>query len=236
MRKFMNRFISIFLISLAFGISSARAELVLEPVSAVSAIPAKKKISTFKDMRYQNVVRQQYDYSCGAAALGTLLKYGYGVSFPENELIRRMMVNADAKEVLENGFSMLDMKRFVESVGLRGHGFKIDAKALYRLKIPVIALMEVKGYRHFVVLKGADAGRVFISDPAMGNRVLRLDDFAKSWNGVVLAIVTDTTLPADAPLMNGKQSFALKQRQQSLLRATTDAPQVEFGLMKADLL
>jgi uncharacterized protein len=218
----------------AIGASSAQAELLLEPMNSVSAIPVKKKINTFRDMRYQNVVHQQYDYSCGAAALGTLLQYGYGVNFPETELIRRMMVHADAKEVLENGFSMLDMKRFVESVGLRGHGFKIDANALYRLKIPVIALMEVKGYRHFVVLKGADAGRVFIADPALGNRVLRADEFAKTWNGVVLAIVTDTSLAADAPLLNGKQSNALKQRQTSLLRATTDTPFLEFGLTRAD--
>jgi uncharacterized protein len=221
---------------LAIAVPAVNAEMVITPMNSVSAMPAKKKISTFRDMRYQNVVRQQYDYSCGAAALGTLLQYGYGVSFPETELIRRMMVHADAKEVLENGFSMLDMKRFVESVGLRGHGFKIDANALYRLKIPVIALMEVKGYRHFVVVKGADEGRVFIADPALGNRVLHVDEFAKTWNGVVLAIVTDTSLAADAPLLNGRQSNALKQRQNSLLRATTDTPFLEFGLTRADLL
>ncbi len=211
-----------------------RAQLVFN-ASQVGLPPATKHVKTMRDLRYRDVVQQQFDFSCGSAALGTVLQYGYGITISEPELIRRMLAFADAKEVMRNGFSMLDMKQFVETIGLRGRGFKVEPNALYRLKIPVLALMDVKGYRHFVVVRGAAAGRVFVSDPALGNRVIREKDFVASWNGIVLAIVGDRPMLVDSPLLGGVESVALRRRTEALERATTRAPLFEFGLTEADL-
>ncbi|MFP4904453.1 peptidase C39, partial [Paraburkholderia sp. BR14261] len=42
-------------------------------------VPVKLPLHSMRDLRYRSIVSQQYDYSCGAAALATLLKYGYGI-------------------------------------------------------------------------------------------------------------------------------------------------------------
>jgi predicted double-glycine peptidase len=197
-------------------------------------VPLKKHIRSMKDIRYTSIVSQQFDYSCGAAALATLLKYGYGIDIPETELIRRMMVFSKPEIVVKNGFSMLDMKKFVETIGLRGRGFRVNTDALYHLQIPVMVLMNIDGYEHFVIVKHAENSRIFIADPALGNRIVAEDDFARTWNGLVFAVVGEPFL-ADSPLLQNNTSLALKLRANALQNGTPATPFVEFGLDKAVL-
>ena len=200
-----------------------------------AAVPVRKQMRTFRDMRFRDLMPQRFDFSCGSAALGTLLHYGYGIETNEAKLITAMMEGNDPEQVVKNGFSMLDMKRYVDSIGMRGHGFKIEPDALYRLQMPVIALLDLKGYKHFVVVKGADAGRVFVADPALGHRVMNERDFVEGWNGIVLAVVGDRPMDPDSYLVNSRSSPALQRRVDALDRATTPPRVVEFGLVHADL-
>ena len=215
--------------------SGVQAQTVID-ASRIGSAPILKKMLTLRDMRFRDLMPQRYDFSCGTAALATLLHYGYGYeNVSEVELIQRMMAGADARQVVSNGFSMLDMKRYVESRGLRGYGFRVDVDALYRLKMPVITLMDIKGYKHFVLVKGAEAGRVFIADPALGHRVVFERDFVKDWNGIVFAVIGDRPLRTDSYLVSSRSSPALQRRVDALDRATTPPPVVEFGLVRTDL-
>ncbi|MEM8786388.1 MAG: peptidase C39, partial [Pseudomonadota bacterium] len=84
-------------------------------------------IKTWKDLRDQNVVRQQLDYSCGAAAMATLMTYGIGRPTSEAEVIAAMITDLveNERETREKeGFSLLDMKRYAESIGLQAQGFR----------------------------------------------------------------------------------------------------------------
>jgi predicted double-glycine peptidase len=213
----------------------AQSTVDVGPLAGPAAAPIRKQMRTLRDLRYRELMPQRYDFSCGSAALATLLQYGYGIETSETELIKRMLVGTNAQDVIKNGFSMLDMKRYVESIGMRGHGFRIDVDALYRLQMPVIALLDLKGYRHFVVVKGADAGRVFIADPALGHRVMPEADFERGWNGIVLAVIGDTPMRTDSYLVNSRRSPALARRVDALDRATTPPRVVEFGLVHVDL-
>src|SRR5690606_18941842 len=149
--------------------------------------PVSKQVRTFRDLRFRELMPQQYDFSCGSAALGSVLQYGYGIETDEQEMIRRMMVGVDPRQAVQNGFSMLDLK----------------------------------GYKHFVVVKGADAGRVFVADPALGHRVMNERDFVEGWNGIVLAVVGDRPMDPDSYLVNSRSSPALQRRVDALDRATT---------------
>lgn len=213
---------------------AAQAQAVLD-ASRIGSVPVTKQVKTFRELRFRELMPQKYDFSCGSAALASLLNYGYGKQVTEVGLIKDMMVGADPKEVVKNGFSMLDMKRYAETIGMRAHGYRIGADALYQLQMPVIALMEIKGYKHFVLVKGASAGRVFIADPALGHRVVFERDFVQGWNGIVLAVVGDQPMRADSFLMRDRGSLALKRRMDTLDRATTPPPVLEFGLVRADL-
>ncbi|MFC5428532.1 C39 family peptidase [Paraburkholderia denitrificans] len=195
-------------------------------------VPVKLPIRSMKDIRYRSIVTQQFDYSCGAAALATLLKYGYGIDIPEVELIRRMMTFSTPEVVQKNGFSMLDMKKFVETIGLRGRGFRVNTDALYHLQIPVLVLMNINGYEHFVIVKHAEDGRIFLADPALGNRIVAEGDFAKTWNGLVFAVL-GKPFREDSPLLQNNESLALKLRANALANGTAATPFVDYGLERA---
>ena len=219
-------------LSLAASAAHAESRIELAPLTGVSG---QKSMRTLRDMRFLDMTPQRYDFSCGSSALASLLSSGYGIRTTEEDLIRWMMEGADTQEIIRNGFSMLDMKRYVEHLrGFRAHGFKVDADALYRLQMPVIALLDVKGYKHFVVVKGASAGRVFVADPSLGHRVMSEQDFVKGWNGILLAVVGDRPL-ADSYLVNGRVSPALARRTEALGIASMPVPVVELGLVRADL-
>ena len=211
--------------------AATHAQSVIDTTN-LAGVPLTKSIRSMKDIRYGHIVSQQFDYSCGAAALATLLKYGYGIDIPETELIRQMMVFSTPEVVVKNGFSMLDMKKFVETIGLRGRGFRVNTDALYHLQIPVLVLMNIDGYEHFVIVKHAENGRIFIADPALGNRIVAEDDFAKTWNGLVFAVLGKPFLE-DSPLLQNNESLALKLRENALLNGTAATPFFEYGLDKA---
>ncbi|WP_431821802.1 C39 family peptidase [Burkholderia sp. F1] len=202
--------------------------------STLVGVPLTKHLQSIRDLRYRDVVNQQFDFSCGSAALATLLKYGYGIDIPETELIRRMMAFSTPEVVVKNGFSMLDMKKFVETLGLHGRGFRVGIDALYHLQIPVLVLMNLDGYEHFVIVKHAENGRIFIADPALGNRIVLEQDFAQTWNGLVFAVL-GKPFREDSPLLQNNESLALKLRDQALNTGSAAIPFVEFGLIKADL-
>ncbi|WP_205757407.1 C39 family peptidase [Lysobacter enzymogenes] len=206
----------------------------LTRLTGATATPLRKPMRSLRDLRYRELLRQRYDFSCGSAALASLLHYGYGLDVDEPALIEKMMAGADPREVVRNGFSMLDMKRYVEGIGMRAHGFRIDADALYRLQMPVIALLDLRGYRHFVVIKGAAGGRVFVADPALGHRVMPQAEFERGWNGIVLAVVGDRPMRADSYLVGDRSSPALQRRGDALERATAAPRAAEYALTLSD--
>lgn len=151
------------------------------------------KVKSLVDMRFKNVVRQQYDLSCGAAAMATLLKYFYGDDTDEQEIIKGILEFGDEQKIQKDGFSMLELKKFGERAGYVGQGYRIEqAAALARLQIPVLTLVDTRGYNHFVVIKGIEGGEVYIADPAFGNRSLPLEDFEEGWSNVVLVFLSAT--------------------------------------------
>lgn len=219
----------------AAQVADARTQVDLTRLAGPAATPMRKTMRTWRDMRFREMAPQRYDFSCGSAALATLLQSAYGIETSETQLIKAMLREDNAAEVVKNGFSMLDMKRYATSAGLRAHGYKIDADALYRLQMPVIALLDIKGYKHFVVVKGAASGRVFVADPALGHRVMPESDFVAGWNGIVLAVLADTPLRADSYLVTSRNSPALQRRVDALDSATAPPRIVEFGLVVTDL-
>lgn len=148
-----------------------------------------KRVKSMKELRFKEIVRQQTDYSCGAAALATVLKYRYDEPDADEERISRWIIeNGDRRVIMEKGFSLLDLKRYAESLGYEAAGFKVNPVYLHQLQIPTIALLNIDGYAHFVVLKGVMNRTAYIADPALGNRTMPVTDFIEAWNGLVLAV------------------------------------------------
>ncbi len=146
------------------------------------------KIETIREARFRNMVPQRFDFSCGSAAMATLLAYHYGVPVDEMDVFRAMYEAGDRDKIRQVGFSLFDMKLYLESLGFRSDGFRLNLDRLDRAGIPAIVLVDTFGYRHFVVLKGISEDEVLLGDPALGVRVMTRAEFNEIWDGIAFVI------------------------------------------------
>ncbi len=141
-------------------------------------------------VKYHGIVRQAYDYSCGSAALTTLLNGYLGRQFQERQVMEGLLRFGEKEKIVERrGFSLLDMKRLVTALGHPSGGFRATTRDLVVLDHPAIAPIGYAGFKHFVVVKGFRDGRVFVADPALGNISFTLARFEEVWLDNVLFIV-----------------------------------------------
>jgi predicted double-glycine peptidase len=179
---------AILLIGLAaLFLSPARAQVPIDPAGA----RATKHIRSLKEIRDANVVHQRWDLSCGAAALSTLLTYDFKDDTPETAIVVWLLHRTDPARVRSRGgFSLFDLKRFAQARGYRGEGFSgMSLDDLAALKTSAITPIRVKGYDHFVVVRGVAGDRVFLADPGFGNLVVTSERFSRMWKQGIVFIV-----------------------------------------------
>lgn len=145
-------------------------------------------VTSLRDMPFRTVVRQQYDFSCGSAALATLLHYHYGLTINEAKVFQAMYAAGDQAKIQRVGFSMLDMKNYLKTQGFESNGYRRKVSDLKDVGQPAIALIRVGTYRHFVVVKGVRADKVLVGDPAQGMKVFPIGEFERAWNGILFMI------------------------------------------------
>ena len=138
--------------------------------------------------RFETVVRQQYDFSCGSAALATLLRYHYDDPQNEQTVFLGMFQDGDQGQIRKLGFSLLDMKRYLAARGIAADGYRVTLAQIAKAKTPGIALIDFNGYKHFVVVKGIDNGTLLLGDPSLGLRREGMATFLKQWNGVFFVL------------------------------------------------
>lgn len=147
-------------------------------------------VTSLKEARQRRTVIQQFDFSCGSAAVATLLTHHYGFPVSEQVVFEAMFSSGDAEKIKVEGFSMLDMKRVLEANGYQADGFEASLDTLAEAGLPAIALITEQGYSHFVVIKGVRAGRVLLGDPARGTRVLPRATFEAIWSNRILFVIS----------------------------------------------
>ncbi len=155
-------------------------------MSTTLAAQSTSPVRSFLELRQRNVVMQEWDLSCGAAALATLLNFQHGMGLTEKEVAIELI---NRPEYIENpellkikeGFSLLDLKLFVDRRGLRGEGFGgLTLDDLVEMS-PVLIPVSFEGYNHFVIFRALAGNRVLVADPAWGNRTLMVDQFIDAW-------------------------------------------------------
>jgi len=193
-----------------------------------------KAVVSMREARYINLIEQHTDFSCGAAALATILNYAYGKDLTEHQVIAGMLKVSDPAVVRVKGFSLLDMKNYIQTFGMRGRGYEVAPATLDKIKIPTIVLLDIKGYKHFVVLKKTEGDRVYLGDPALGNRVMEKSDFLQGWNGIVFAVIGRGFIH-NTVLINPPEPLTAKRLRQVEATSLSNAQLLEFGFKHADL-
>lgn len=148
-------------------------------------------VRSLLEIRRQGVVIQQWDTSCGAAALATVLTYAYNDPISEKAVAQGMLRRTDPLRVrVRGGFSLLDMKRYVESRGYAAEGFRrLSVTELVAMKSPIVPIDE-HGNAHFVVVRRRIADEVDIADPAFGNRRMSVERFNEVWKDGIGFVIT----------------------------------------------
>ena len=162
-----------------WGLSAASA-------ADLGSAPGPGPVTSLLEMRQEGVVIQKWDLSCGAAALATVLAYQHDDPVPEKEIAKALISRDKYLEDLDilraqRGFSLLDLKRYVDTRGYNGIGYKdLELEDLIRLA-PIMVPIVNHGYDHFVVFRGVHGDRVLLADPAWGNRTMRVERFSQVW-------------------------------------------------------
>jgi uncharacterized protein len=178
--------LTFFLLTLASPMAARAATMALNDNVGQTYI---LHIATLKEVKYRNTIHQKYDFSCGSAAVATLLTYQYNFPVNEQVVFEQMYAHGDRRKINREGFSLLDMKLFLQSIGFDADGFHASLDQLQKANIPAIVLIEDRGYHHFVVIKGIRYGRVLVGDPARGTRAIPLDHFNQLWKNGLLFVI-----------------------------------------------
>jgi hypothetical protein len=148
-----------------------------------------KPVQSLKELRMQKMVPQTEDFSCGAAAVATLIRYHFGRPLTERDAILGMFTHGNKDDIRKRGFSMLDMKRYCQNLAYEAQGFKVlEIHKLRELNIPFITLVDTRNYKHFVVVRKVDDRFAYLADPSWGNRKIPVEDFERTWNQVIFVV------------------------------------------------
>jgi predicted double-glycine peptidase len=165
-------------------IAGAMVLLVAMNQHAVHAGP--RAVKSLLEMRHDRVVVQEWDLSCGAAALATILNFEHQDPIGEKDIALGLIERSEYIKQphlvrARHGFSLLDLKRFVDRRGYKGLGLgNLTLEDLVE-RAPIMTPMNFKGYNHFVVFRGMAGNRVLLADPAFGNRTMMVSAFENGW-------------------------------------------------------
>jgi predicted double-glycine peptidase len=217
-----------FLLCLASLSEAAQMPLSVLPGGAV----VYKPIQSIRERKFADLVQQKTDFSCGAASLATILRQAYWLDVTEDQVIEGMLAKSDKDLVRTQGFSMLDMKRYVESIGLRARGYRVAPETLRTIRVPVVVLMDIRGYKHFVVMQKTEKDWVYIGDPVLGHKRFKFDDFVKGWNGIIFAVIGQgydkSNALLDPPLPLTAKSHI------NTFQPVQDTELMDFGFIRSD--
>ena len=153
------------------------------------------QVQSWKALRDQGIVKQDVDYSCGAASIATLLNQQYGQNFSEAEVLA-LMEHLGQEEGMA---SFADMQAVAEYLGFHAQGYALSYEQLALLRAPVIVYLRYRRNDHFSVLRGIDGDTMLLADPSLGHVSMSRQQFMAAWqtrdgelSGKILAIVPQT--------------------------------------------
>jgi predicted double-glycine peptidase len=165
-----------------------------------------KHVRTWQEMRHRNIVMQQRDFSCGAAAIATVLQYYWGETVSEDAILRTfdgLLTLEEVRDRVEHGLSLTDLRRAAVKLGYLATIGEISFDRLAESEIPLVVGIKVQDYDHFVVYRGTDQYFVYLADPARGNLRVPVPQFLQQWqkNLVLVIVKQGAGKNLDSPLL-----------------------------------
>jgi predicted double-glycine peptidase len=171
------------------------------------AVGPAEGFESWVQLRDHGVVRQERDFSCGLAALATLLAADGEAGITESVLLSELeALHADAaiSRIERGGVSFADLALLAQAHGRRAVGVQLPVSGLRRVRGPAIVALQVNGRPHFSLLRAVRPdGAVWLADPTWGNRRLSAPAFTRAFSGADgrgRALLVSAAAPDAAPL------------------------------------
>ena len=149
---------------------------------------------TFWNSHRLPVLLQTEGAECGLACMAMVASYwGHRTDIPS--MRRRFSVSM-------KGMNLKGMMAMANGLSLQTRALKLDLQHLPELKLPCVLHWDLN---HFVVLKSVSAKRVVVHDPAVGERHMPIDEFAKHFTGIALELTPSAQFEAKEE----RQQFSL---------------------------
>jgi predicted double-glycine peptidase len=206
MTRKARQFAGILAVGFLLGPASASAGQIALNGLAIGSGSADISVQSFEARKFSTTIQQKYDFSCGSAALATLLLFTYHIPATETSVFADMYLNGDQKAIQAHGFSLLDMKDYLTRHKIPSGGFRAPLATLAKIRVPAIVLINEHGYKHFVVFRGIRDGNVLLADPAIGLRTVSVGEFTQQWTGIFFIVLTD--LPVARASFNDNQDWS----------------------------
>ncbi|MGV3652622.1 MAG: peptidase domain-containing ABC transporter [Noviherbaspirillum sp.] len=129
------------------------------------------------------LVEQAEEMDCGAACLAMICRH-YDIPMTLGKL--RELAN-----VTTQGATLDSLARVGESLGFSTRGVQCTYDSLLGFQLPFIVHWE--GY-HYVVVYGVSKRQVWVADPALGFRKMRVEEFERGWSGTCLLFIPGENL------------------------------------------
>ncbi len=185
-------------------------------------------VESLLERRWKNVSRQGYEISCGSAALSTIMRYQYGDTVTEQELIQAILKQVAQKDVNQRGgFTLLDLKKVAVARGYMVHGYKLTLPQLAKLHAPALVPVTIRGFKHFIVVRGMIGDRVVIADPAFGNLLVPDFQFEPMWSHIVMVFERQGNAPIPADLRVSDDDLHMDETQ-SAIRSSLQQRELNF--------
>jgi uncharacterized protein len=232
----MNKTIAIFVVLaglIGMNRSMVFAQTTVVPLRDPQHVTQKYPMN-YKQLKELHIVMQQRDYSCGAAALATVLRYYWGDDIKEDLVlwhIEQILTPEEMQDRIKKGLAISDLRRAAVKMGYLSSIGKMSFEQLANSHVPLVVGISNNGYDHFVVYRGTDCQWVYLADPIRGNIRLTVPEFVCQWqkNTILVVAKKDQEPPETSPLSLTRRDLTRSQLNYQLIHSMPSKP---FTLQK----
>ncbi|EAI6709960.1 peptidase C39 [Campylobacter upsaliensis] len=159
-------------------------EKILKIVLVMTLLPlflkAEFVVKSYQEIKNEKVIRQNYEESCGAASLATLINILDDSNLTESDLLKAM----SGQQLYTDMVSFADLNDAVKKLGFQSKSYKIDRKILESImSVPILVKIEDDPrFPHFVVIINHKGNYLQIFDPSYGEYISSKREFYSIWD------------------------------------------------------
>ncbi|CAG9471197.1 cysteine peptidase family C39 domain-containing protein [Campylobacter upsaliensis] len=159
-------------------------EKILKIVLIMTLLPlflkAEFVVKSYQEIKNEKVIRQNYEESCGAASLATLINILDDSNLTELDLLKAM----SGQQLYTDMVSFADLNDAVKKLGFQSKSYKIDRKILESImSVPILVKIEDDPrFPHFVVIINHKGNYLQIFDPSYGEYISSKREFYSVWD------------------------------------------------------